>query len=83
MFTFTHKLGQLAKGLHVCQKSLPVLSLARNLTSSTSGVKLVQFDFIVSKFNDVHVKHESITKFSEKTNQSAESFELALKGKSP
>ena len=46
---------------------------------SSSAVNLAKFDFVVSKFNDVHVKEKSLIEFVQQANSNKETFENTLK----
>ena len=46
---------------------------------SSSAVNLAKFDFVVSKFNDIHVKEKSLIEFVQQANSNKEIFENTLK----
>jgi hypothetical protein len=46
---------------------------------SSSAVNLAKFDFVVSKFNDIHIKEKNVIEFFQQANSNKEIFENTLK----
>ena len=79
--TIRYRTNQFAKGFGLWKSRSKVdLNLLRRFSSNVADeTRLVSFQFVINKFNDVHIKHENIIKFAERTNNNLDQFEQLLK----
>lgn len=68
------------KYFNLCKnfQSFPFFQFNRRLISSASNPS-IKFKFEVSKFNDIHIKSDNVTKFVQETKSDLDTFDSCLK----